>query len=377
MSILQGEEIVGYFVPETTYGDKAKPTAAKGLRTSSLVITPVYDRPFVPERRNTRSRQERVDGKKSATWALRCVVRPSDTAGTAPDCGDILKHAYGTETVVGSTSVAYTLLKDPSALSASIYKHLEDLQEMCYGAIVQSVGVTFGGEDFAMFEFSGVAQDVGEAGKNQANGTGSSTDVFIVDDSDFFKAGGIVQIDGDDNSGAGFQIGSIISETLYLDTAHSWSNDDAVIPFAPTATLAGSPRYGTVGQISLDGDSTTVQIISGSFNMATGLGLHTSQFGTQNPQAVTLEGERTCDFSVDMLVEDTEVFRMGHARSRVSQNVIITIGDTAGKRMKIKMPTAEIDPGARSGEDGLMRVSLSGVALASSSGEDEHSLMFD
>ena len=54
---------------------------------------------------------------------------------------------------------------------------------------------------------------------------------------------------------------------------------------------------------------------------------------------------------------------------------MIQLGDTAGSICKIDMPTAEIDPGPISTpEEGVSRVSLSGVALGSS-GEDEVSLV--
>jgi hypothetical protein len=128
----------------------------------------------------------------------------------------------------------------------------------------------------------------------------------------------------------------------------------------------------------MDGNTSTVKIIRGQVNYNTGMQSVNNEFGGGSIAAdIAPNAQRGVTFSFDMLLRSTEAFRMQEARYKVSQNVIITIGDTAGKRLKINMPTAEILPGAVSGAEGMMNVTIQGTALATSSGEDELDLMFD
>jgi hypothetical protein len=379
MAFSYGEGVIGYFKAESTLGTGVVPVAGDGFRCSDFVITPGQERQNVPETTNTRSLQETVEGRKNPTWSLKALVRPSDTAGTAPDIGLLLTHAFGTETIAASTSVAYTLLKDPSTLFGTLIKHEDTYQQGVVGAYVSAVNISVGGEEFATIELQGGGVDTFQAGTHTANGAGSSATSLIVDDADFYEKYGVIKIGSDDNSGAGNQITAINRSTQTLTvTAASWSDNDTVAPFLPTATLAGTPLSGTVGQVSLDGNTSTVKIIRGQVNYNTGMQSVNNEFGGGSIAAdIAPNAQRGVTFSFDMLLRSTEAFRMQEARYKVSQNVIITIGDTAGKRLKINMPTAEILPGAVSGAEGMMNVTIQGTALATSSGEDELDLMFD
>jgi len=383
MAFQYGEEQICYFVAETTLGTGVKPAGTDAFKITDCVITPNYDFHDVPDRHGTRSRMEQVQGRKGASWRCSGVLRPSGALGTAPDMGLLLKHGYGTETVVGGTSVTYSVLKDPTALFGTFYRKLDDILEGVVGAVVQTVSFRWGGNDFCTWEISGIGVDILEAGKDAANGSGSTSASLIVDDADFYEPYGIIQIDSDDNSGSGFQITAVnkTTETLTITPTHTWSDNDVVEPFVPAGTFAGSPIYGTTGKLSFDGDSTEVKHIGGSHTLNTGIGLHNEEFGSETAQAVILPSERTMDFTLDMLVRDTEAYRMGLFRRDVAQDVYVTLGDDASggaaARMKIDMPTARIRPAERSGGAGLVRVSLSGVALGTGTGENEGSLLFD
>lgn len=376
MAIQYGEDEIGYFVPETTYATAVKPAATDAFPATSIVITPNYERVTVPDRRGTRSVVQKVAGKKGVSWSVEASVRPSGAAGTAPDLADVLKNTFGTQTVVTSTSVAYTLLKDPSGLSGTLYRKLTDILEGCYGAIVQSASFSFASDAFLTASLQGIGSDVLRSGTGQANGAGSSTATLISDDASHFSKYGIVAIDDDDNSGAGYQISSISAQTLTLESTASWSDNDAITPMVPTGTITGDPLYGTIGSMSWDGGSTTVDIISGSAKINTGLGLFTP-YGSDVATKVTLEGERTAEFEITMLMDSLQYQKVGEAYEKVSQNVKLTVGSAAGARVRLNLPQTEIDSPELSGGSGLIQVTLRGDSIASSSFEDEFNIMFD
>src|SRR3990167_7698260 len=99
MAFQYGEGRHGFVVAETTYGTQVKPTATDAFRLTSFDISPEQNRPEVPEQLITRSLQETVEGRKSCRWSATVACRPSDSAGTAPDYGLLLKNAWGVETV--------------------------------------------------------------------------------------------------------------------------------------------------------------------------------------------------------------------------------------------------------------------------------------
>ena len=65
-------------------------------------------------------------------------------------------------------------------------------------------------------------------------------------------------------------------------------------------------------------------------------------------------------------------------RRGIEKDVIVTLGDTVAKRMKINMNTTNITPSQRdSPATDMIRYTADFVALASSSGDDEINLVFD
>jgi hypothetical protein len=373
-----GHDTVGYFIPESTAFSPEKATAASAFRATSITLGQAVGREFPDDYKGTRSRVERITGRTPVQpWSASGILRLSGSAGTAPEIGDILKHAFGTETVNGSTSVVYTFLKDPSALTATIYAKRSDMHEGVYGAIVQTLRLTWSGDGFVRWEASGIAKDFFETGNTLANGAGSSATALVVDDADFFAVGSLIQIGGDDNSGAGFQVTAVAhgTETLTIDTAHTWSDDAVVAPFLPTPTYDGNPLFGTDGSLSLDNGSSTIKHIGGSFSLNTGLDLLNTEYGDSSASDVVLSGLREVTGQLDFFVKKDETYHMGEWRRKVAKDLKVAIGTSAGDIATIDGNQVQIDPGQRDSPDtGMQRYSGNVVFLATSAGENEASL---
>ena len=376
MAVQYGEEQVGYVVAESTFGTAVVPAATDAFRVTSFDITPGFDRPEVPETTSTRSLQERVAGRRSCTWSITMINRPSGTAGTPPDYHLLLKHAFGTYANSSSTSDTYTPLKDPSALSLSGYRLLEGVMEGFYGGVVTDVTFNWSGDDFATVTFNGEAKDMLWAGTSQTNGTGSSATALIVDDGSYYSKYGVIDIAG---GGAAKQITAISSETLTIASS-SWSNDVAVEPFLPAPTLAGSGLYGTDGTLSLDGGSSDISSLTGSVTMSTGISLNNRNFGTSSADAVTLPTGRRVTGSLSFLVEDNGNFSAirGEASEGTPQDIVIDIGTTAGAVCQLDMSRCEFDSAPISGGAGLIEVTagFTGLTSSATATEDEITLVY-
>lgn len=375
-----GHDLVGYFVAESTFGTAVKPAATNAFRASSITMGQPVGREFPNDYRGTRSRVERITTRTPVQpWSAEGILRPSGSAGTAPDIGDILKHVFGTETVSAGTSVTYSLAKDLTGLSASIYRKLSSIHEGVYGAIVQEFSLNWSGDGFITWSASGIAKGFLETGNSQANGAGTASTSLIVDDADFFTLYSIIQIASDDNSGAGYQITAIDydTETLTLETAATWLDNDTVTPFLPSGTFAGDPLFGTDGALSLDGGTTSINHVGGSLTLRAGNDLLNEEFGSSSANDIIIPALREVELKLDFLCREDETYLMSHMRRGVSKDVKVTIGSTAGKICAINCDQAQLDPEQRdSPESEMVRFSTTVVPLATSSGEDELNVVF-
>ena len=371
-----GSDLVGVFKPESTYGVAVKPAAADACRATSITMGAPVGREFPNDRRNTRSRIERTESRTPVQpWNATGILRPSGTAGTAPDIGDLLKHTLGTETVAGGSSVTYSLLKDPTALSASIYRSTTDLGEGVYGACVQPLNLTWSGDSYITWNAAGVAKDYIQTGNTLANGTGSSATALIVDDADFYTKYSVISLASTND----IQVTAVNYSTNTLTIASSsWSDNAIVKPYFPSPTLAGDPLFGTSGSLSLDNGSTTITHLGGSITVPTGIDLLNTEFGGSSATDVVVPAYREVSGSVDFLVRKDEAHLFTEFRRQVQKDVVITLGTDSGKRLKINCNVTEFDPTQRdSPESDMIRYTANFVALASSSGEDEVTLVFD
>ena len=371
-----GSDLVGFFKAESTYGTAVKPAAADAFRATSITMGAPVGREFPGDRRNTRSRIERTITRTPVQpWSAAGILRPSGTAGTAPDIGDILKHTKGTETVAAGTSVTYSLLKDPTALSAAIYRSTSDLGEGVYGAVVQNFTFTWTGDAYITWTATGVGKKYLQTGNSAANGTGSSATALVVDDADFFDIYSVISVGSTDD----VQVTAVNYSTNTLTIASSsWSDDDVVKPYFPSGSFAGDPLFGTTGSLSLDNGSTTITHLGGTVSIATGIDLLNTEFGGASATDVTVPAYREVTGSFDFLVRKDEVYLFNEFRRGIEKDVIVTLGDTAAKRMKINMNTTNITPSQRDSPDtDMIRYTADFVALASSSGDDEINLVFD
>ena len=227
MAIFQtGDAVRGYFNPEVTYGVPVVPAAGDAFRAVNINIEPVVNRPLINDARGTRSQMARFEGRRRATFTIDTLLRMSGTAGTAPEINDLLKHVFGTETIVASTSVTYSLLQDMSALFGTIWKKLSTGHEVAIGAAMTGFRVQWGHDAPMTVQFRGVAKDMARMAPCLANGAGSAVAALIVDDLDDLGVGAVIGIGG----GTARVVTAVAhsTETATIDAVETWSDNDAV-----------------------------------------------------------------------------------------------------------------------------------------------------
>lgn len=371
-----GSDLIGFVKAESTYGTAVKPAAVDAFRASTITLGAPVGREYPNDVRQTRSRIERTTARTPVQpWSAEGILRPSGTAGTAPDINLILKQAFGTETVSGGSSVTYSLKKDMTDLSMDLYRSNTDLGEGVTGAVVQNLTFNWTGDSYITWSASGIGKDYIQTGNTLANGAGSSATALIVDDADFFTTYSVLSVGSTDD----VQVTAVNYSTNTLTIASSsWSDNDVVKPYFPSPTLAGDPLFGTQGSLSLDNGSTTITSLGGSVSVSTGIDLLNTEFGGSSATDVIVPAYREVTGSIDFLVRKDEAHLFTEFRRKVQKDVVITLGTDSGKRLKINCNKTEFDPSQRdSPESDMLRYTANFVALASSSGEDEISIVFD
>ena len=376
VDIAYGDDLRGFIKLESSYGIPLAPAAADAFKCRTIALADADRAREDPmDTGNTHSVIERAERRHSATWSVTTLLRPSGALGTLCDAADLFELAFGTETENAATSVVYSQLKDRTALSATIWSELskDNLVEFVRGAICQRVRISWGGSDWIVLEFSGIAKEFGETALSLADGAGTSTAALTVDDLDYFSEYSLVQIGTDTNGGSGYFITSLAhaTESGTLSAATTWANGATVSPYLPTPTYSGSlVPYGTKVTTSLDGGSTTQQALGGELTIETGMGLLNEEEGSTSPTEPIIEGKWRVSGNMSIVVRRSDVHLFSQARRQVQKDCQWTFGDTAGYIMRIDADQVEFDPSEKNIPDtGLVRIDMPFEALGST-GED-------
>jgi hypothetical protein len=148
-----------FAVLETTYGTAATVTAASRLAHISCELDPMVDLYPIEWKTGSRGGFPGQNGRKHGEFKLSLPLMGSGVAGTACDAKAVLTAAFGTETVVADTSVAYTI-NDLTNKAFSLYRY----RSAAVAVPVQQAGisclvrrVTFNlGQNVANYQVEGI-----------------------------------------------------------------------------------------------------------------------------------------------------------------------------------------------------------------------------
>ena len=383
-----------YVNEETTYIDSenvatdfVKPAGTDAAVVLNASFTPAQERKVRDDARASRSALEQITGKKSATWSVESYVLPNGSAGTAPDLGPLFKGAMGTETVSGGTRVTYSLNTNQDLGSFSLTQFFnETFMETLTGCYVNSMTisvaggeepkVTFEGESSGLYIPTTTSPSAAQltAGESTAtvdgSGTGTSFDVH-AGEGENFKPGSVISVGSDTD----LVVTAVSNDTITVDSSITFTDDDEVKPFAPTETVAGSPIAGILGSLTLAGNSlpiTSFEVTVANNNK--GISDEAFVAGTSD----YVPGFRDVTGSLSIRCRRDLAIEIGKRLDFGTQAIVVTCGDTAGKKLIIEIDDAEFEVAAvDTPQSDEVVVPMNFRALATSAGEDEIVIKFE
>jgi hypothetical protein len=357
----------------------------------SLELEPIQEVSPLNEAVGTQSYQGGTLTQRGASWKGTFKVKPQ-AAGTAPDIGELLKHAMGVETVVGGTSVGYTFSDTVTPDAVQIVKHLEGyMQETISGGWVNDFTIKCARNEDPTIEFNGGAARYGRIVKDVI-GTGdvatSATSCPLNDASrGSVIEPCIVQIGDDTNSASGYLV------TAHDDTAGSAdftfspglagageSAGEDILPLVPATRTEGGTVLGGVNH-SLTIDGVSLGFIEATIKVTTGLTGRDKEATTDRATGISKVGERVIEFEISGILKTGATGSAplaGRAFDLASHDIDLTIGSASAARMKISIPAGEARVNATEHpENEDVMLTISGRAKQSAAAADEMSILLD
>lgn len=374
-----------YFaVAESTFGTYVKHSATNAVKLISHTFTPTYERIDRADVRQTRSLLERITGRESAQWSVEGYLLPSGSAGTAPDAGVFFETAMGTETVGGS-DVTYSLSSEQALGSISLLAHdgLNDAYaEAVRGAWVDKLTINIAGGEPPRWSAEGGAVYLITTGSGTTvNGAHSSSDATIqlaTDEAEEISVGSIVQFGSEDNSGAGYEVTAVDLSTDIITIspglAGGLSGGEAVKPFAPSETTAGSPIAGTLGTFNVD--SAAFPITAATIELSNEIIVVDNEAGQTGPTDYIPGPDRMVTGSLSIRVTANETIELGKRRTFVARDIDLTCGSTAGAKVQVRVQYAEFEFSNVEIPDAPEATITIPFRALGSSGEDELTVKF-
>jgi hypothetical protein len=197
--------------------------------------------------------------------------------------------------------------------------------------------------------------------------TASQTAVTVAGQGANFEADSLIKVGTDDNTGAGFALTSVSSDTL-TSTGASMDGADgvAIVPHYLAPTTVGSPIAGTVGSCTIDG--TTYPIVSYEISVNNNyIAIEDEAFSERMTDAVPqyreITGTVTVRARADLIAE------IGRRKLQGNRAIVVTMGSTAGRRCVLSLPQVRFPPsGMNVPFEGLSDIPLAFRALDSAEG---------
>lgn len=358
-------------------GDAIAPRALKLEATKEFHLS--------KEKVGTASAQAMIGGQRTAKWSLTTEIA-TNAAGTAPDIGEVLKAAMGTETVSGGVSVTYAFNSSaPGSLQLGAYGG-PGLYEVGNGAWVEQFDLELKQNDEPTFTFSGGYATHGFVYGCTVNTSAlsSATTVYYTTAHKGNVTKNVrVKFGSEDNAGAGYLVTAVDDTvsppalTISPGLANGVSAGAVIAPFVPSQTLAGTILGGVSAGLSID--ATTVNFRGAKISVKTGFHGRDKEASQDRPVGV-LRGPREVSGEIDFTFEDTATaMYQGRAWSGTTRALILRVGaNTSGARMTINIPKAfiEVVPLERAGmEETTFKLKFR--ALQNSAADDEMTIVFD
>ena len=404
--LILGSQAVIYTKQEETYGVPVGASGTDAMFTLSESLTPEIVREDRDDRSGSSDVLERTEGRRSATWEVNKYFLPNGNAVTVPDDNLLWKNLFGHESM-GTTSIEYlfaTAHDDSLTIRRGIRTGSSDgaaeFQEHVFGAITNRLVVGWGSQGNngkAQLTFGGMAKKWGFTGNTSISvdgtiqlnssavaGVHSVTGVngkqlsegsliYIKGDATTAIPAGTAKDPGKDQTPA-IGAGIVVSNANYTTNVFTFtsgtygathSTGQAVVAYNPTGVTSGSPITDTMGYLSLDGSVTLIKHLGGQVTVEDNRTLLNEEVGYDSATRAMREGRRNVTFALDFILHKEDVAGLlGDMNNNSSNNIQVTIGAQANKKLKLNMKNTRFDATSPEISDqGMARITMNGVAL--------------
>jgi hypothetical protein len=303
-----------------------------------------------------------AQGNSSTTATLTGLTRAYNSTSAA---------AATSDTIVTLTSIFYQ--QDTDSPSVSIWIEDDHLIRGISGATANNCAVTINNEGAVMFTFSGEGMEMVWAGTSAlaTSSIASATSIY-VDDGEIFKAGAYIwnETQADNNSGAGYEISSVVGNILTLGSIggidSAWATDDVIKGYLGTETSIGTAVESRLSDVYLNDVATKVR--SMDLTISAPKTYITDEIGTSYPEAY-MEDKRSITGSLGLYLRKADVQYFSQGFAGTTKELAIKFGDTQGYIMSLVMPRAQIEVPEIS-QDGAAQAMAINYKAMGQNGED-------
>lgn len=348
MTFATGNEDKVWAKTEATYDTALAIAATDAVDLLKLDIQPFLNHEEIRSHVGTASLQGETESDRGGKWSATAYLAKTNAAGTPPDIGpDLLKAAFGQETIAGSVTYAFV---DTAPGSVQLVRYTGSaLYQIINGCAVEDWKIEFDGNKAALITLSGFFASYGFLyGAPTVNGAQSSSATSIPINSSFAGSVGVnalIKFGSEDNAGAGYRVTAVSSDGLTLTIspglANGISNGAVIAAVVPSQTLTGTVRDGVSAGLSVDG--TNLDIIKGSITCKTGNKAIEGEATRNRPRGL-VRGDRRLECDVTANYEHTWGPALGNAWNNTLRALIFRAGpNTSGQRALMNLSKTRLD----------------------------------
>jgi len=376
---------------ETVVGTLVIPAAGDMIVVNSVELQ-VPDAAYVEDgaARSSRSAFNRYPtNTPGAPFKLQHYIRPSGAAGTAPEADCVFESAYGTKTIVGSTSVAYDLAATQP--SFSLYLKEDHTVYVASGCYVDKLAIKKDNKGLLEVTEDGKAFSVlwtgtGALGIAISTTPASGTEEwFLVDDDKKYCIGSHILIDTEQIQVTGTYWEGTAGGTagqIKMKRGHNSSTvathliSAPITPWLPTGTETGVPLAARTGQLTIA--AAAIPFLDVDCNLENGITQNEDEVPV-DPAVTTpsdyFEGDRKVSGKLSIYHRKTDAKWFADSKKQVRKAMVINFGTVAGKKVTITNGYCEFDMPKKSADKTVQKLDGSYRAFGSA-GNDETQLKF-
>lgn len=384
-----GQDVTLFVVAQTAETTEVTPSATDTILASGPVA--LSQVPITVESRERRGRSydapaQLTAGVGKGTGSFQTYVKPSGTAGTAPEIGPLLESLFGIETIVPGTSVTYTLRSpDLARQFYTLWRLLGTTLRRAIGSYVTActfrIQATRDVEGFIYADWTVGCYSLLKTptSTTTADVTAATDPTIPVNNVGEFAVGQILLLGNETTPATGFVVNAVTPAMNQITVTGTLANDlpsgSVIRPWTPTPTRVGDELGGRIGTTNWGTNFMNIPIISAEIPVDLQVADIPGQQGAGQYIEGLEYGQRQISWSMTLVHTPQYEAMQSHILLETEQDLVLTVGDTAGERVVFTLNDAKITS-AEEIDGTPMQMRFTGTAQASTAGNDVLQIAF-